>query len=77
MILCHVVKIYRIWQKDFEMSKLSCGTALAHISHPRYKNIKAILENKQDKPEEPSAHSRTIEKTFLRGADYYKGGGQK
>lgn len=54
----------------------ACGTALAHISHPRYKNIKAILENKQDKPEEPSQHSTSIEKAFLRGADYYKGGGR-
>jgi ERCC4-related helicase len=52
----------------------ACRIALAHISHPRYKNIKAILENKQDMAEEPIKHDRTVEKTFLRGADYYKGG---
>ena len=56
----------------------ACGTALAHISHPRYKNIKAILENKQEKKDSQSLHPVVpAEKAFLRGADYYKDGNLK
>ena len=51
----------------------ACCLALAHISSPRYKNIKAILENKQDELEQSSSKSTARdEHTFLRGSAYYK-----
>ena len=56
----------------------ACGIALAHIAHPRYKNIKAILVNNQDTAShtERSGSSYT-ETTFLRGSSYYKGGNRQ
>lgn len=63
-----------------ERLEAACALALAHITSPRYKNIKAILSTGQDK--RGSADLQTIkttrqnEKAFIRGRDYYKGGNQ-
>ena len=58
-----------------ERLEAACRLALAHISNPRYKNIKAILENGQDEVEHVSEKaSKGSEHAYLRGSDYYKGG---
>jgi hypothetical protein len=58
-----------------ERLEAACGLALRHITHPRYKNIKAILENRQDEVETNTEPEKSRnESTFLRGRDYYRGG---
>ena len=57
----------------------ACRVALVHISSPRYKNIKLILEAGQDLPgkqeKEPADNEEVIHRyTHLRGASYYGGG---
>lgn len=63
-----------------ERLEKACEIALNHISHPKYKNIKAILENNQDKYSENHVSRRSViqldKSPYLRGASYYEGGNE-
>lgn len=51
----------------------ACQLALQHISTPRYKNIKLILEAGQDKKVEQEKIQENNDHAFIRGANYYGG----
>lgn len=57
----------------------ACAVALIHLLHPRYKNIRLILEAGQDLSKDESDKSASDQDsvnhhTHLRGAAYYGGG---
>lgn len=54
----------------------ACRLALENITNPRYKHVKAILENKQDQinNDDEKHDNKNNEKENLRGRDYYKRG---
>lgn len=51
----------------------ACQLALQHISIPRYKNIKLILEAGQDTKVEQDKMQENNDHAFIRGANYYGG----
>ena len=61
-----------------ERLEAACEVALRHITNPRYKNIRLILEAGQDRPEKKSSvqeNAETVNRyTHLRGPAYYGGG---
>ena len=61
-----------------ERLEAACEVALRHITNPRYKNIRLILEAGQDRPEKKASvqeNAETINRyTHLRGPAYYGGG---
>ena len=59
-----------------ERVESACRLALKYYKRPVYKNIKAILKNGQDLLDSNSLSeqtSRTEEKSYVRGAEYYAG----
>lgn len=56
-----------------ERLEKACQLALAHISVPRYKNIRLILEAGQDKKKNEKNIIEDNNNAFIRGAKYYGG----
>lgn len=54
--------------------ELACRNALKHLSVPRYKNIKAIIESSQQSNQQKNTSNQNdTEGAYLRGASYYGG----
>lgn len=51
----------------------ACRIALDHYRSPRYKHLKGILANNQDKQSEENNDKESEKSTFTRGAEYYGG----